>query len=375
MKLLYDFLFIVGILFLCAYIFILFKSKEKGASRTILIIFFITLLFVALESYTILHNITLLHHISFVPAHSSKLILAPLLLLYIRSLFYEDKSLLKNNISFFVPFFLFFLFLSTPYFIGRVSQKYFLEHVNFIEENRQSIRLVLDILFLLFIIKSFSTFRKLKHVVKCNYAHIEHNNFIWVRYLLIAVFVIILTDLFFVSGQLLLNAFRWRTQNMVISLMAISIIYLAYYGIKQSKVLVPYFLLEENNTSDPSNKAITVEQKEEFKKLEQSLSKAMQEHKLYLDEELTLSKLASHLNTTDKKLSALLNQHINTTFYKFVNYFRLEEFKKRVQSSSYKDYTIEGIAYECGFKSKASFYRLFKKETGKSPSEFKNSLK
>ena len=101
----------------------------------------------------------------------------------------------------------------------------------------------------------------------------------------------------------------------------------------------------------------------------------MQEQKPYLDEELTLSKLASYLNTTDKKLSKLLNQHINTTFYNFVNTFRLKEFKRRVQDDSFKNITIEGIANDCGFKSKASFYKLFNKETGLSPSEYKKSLK
>lgn len=374
MKLLYDFLFVVGMLFLSTYIYILFKSKEKGTSKLILIIFFIILLFVALESYSGLHNITILHHISFVPAHSSKLILAPLLLLYIRSLFYDDKSLLKNNISYFIPFFLFALLVSTPYLIGKISPQYFSDYVNFIQENWQNIRLVLDFIFLFIIVKSFYTFFKLKHVVKCNYSHIAYNNFIWVRYLLIAVFVIVLVDFLFVVSQLFFDMFSWRTQNVVISLMVLAIIYLAYYGINQSKVLVPFFLLDKQNITN-INKAITDEQKDEFSKLKLLLDKTMHEQKPFLDVELTLSKLASIIGVTDKKLSTLLNQHIDTTFYNFVNNFRLEEFKIRIKTSSHKDITIEGIAYDCGFKSKASFYRLFKKETNQSPSEFIKSFK
>lgn len=375
MKLLYDFLFVVGMLFLSTYIYILFKSKEKGAAKLILIIFFTILLFVALESYSSLHNISILHHISFVPAHSSKLSIAPLLLLYIRSLFHDDETLLKNNIVYFIPFFLFALLVSTPYLIGKISQQYFLDYVSFIQENWQHIRLVLDLIFLFIIIKSFYTFFKLKHIVKCNYSHIAYNNFIWVRYLLIAVFIIISVDLLFVIGQLFFNMFSWRTQNLVISLMVISIIYMAYYGIKQSKVLVPYFLLDKENVTGNNNRVFTDVQKDEFAKLELSLNKVIHEQKPFLDEELTLNKLASIMDVTDKKLSTLLNQHIDTTFYKFVNNFRLEEFKRRIQSNSYKDLTIEGIAYDCGFKSKASFYRLFKKETAQSPSEFKSNLK
>jgi transcriptional regulator GlxA family with amidase domain len=150
---------------------------------------------------------------------------------------------------------------------------------------------------------------------------------------------------------------------------------MAYYGIKQSKVLVPYFLLDKENVTGNKNRVLTDEQKDEFAKLELSLNKVMHEQKPFLDEELTLNKLASIMDVTDKKLSTLLNQHIDTAFYKFVNNFRLEEFKRRIQSNSYKDLTIEGIASDCGFKSKASFYRLFKKETAQSPSEFKSNLK
>lgn len=108
--------------------------------------------------------------------------------------------------------------------------------------------------------------------------------------------------------------------------------------------------------------------------LEQKVKKVFIEKKPYLNAELTLGKLAELTTISDKKLSVLLNQHMNTTFYDFVNDYRVNAFKDAIKSDIYKRYTIESIAFQCGFKSKASFYRIFKVKMNMSPSQFKNSL-
>ena len=94
----------------------------------------------------------------------------------------------------------------------------------------------------------------------------------------------------------------------------------------------------------------------------------------YLDEELTLNSLATQISTTDKKLSALLNQHMNTSFYDYINLLRIEAFKKEIEKEENSNLSLIGIAFNCGFKSKSSFYRIFKKETGLSPSEYKKQF-
>ncbi|HSZ84476.1 MAG TPA: AraC family transcriptional regulator [Puia sp.] len=103
------------------------------------------------------------------------------------------------------------------------------------------------------------------------------------------------------------------------------------------------------------------------------LNKAMQKDKLYLNPNLTLALVSENTGTPQKTISAVLNQHLHKSFNEFINEFRVEAFKKRIQQPDTDQFTIAGIAFECGFNSQATFQRTFKQIAGMSPSEFRNS--
>lgn len=377
MNLLYDFSFILGILLSGIYITILHKSNNKTLSHNILAWFFVVLILVILDSYAFIHKINTLSIITFLPASSSKLLLGSLLFIYIKSIFYDDKIIIRKYWKVFIPLFLFLIFYSVPTLIALISKRNFLGYIDIKNNHNQLIRIILDITFFVYLALCFNSFFKLKKIMKCTYSSISHNNFIWIRYLLIAAIVIISIDFIFVLSQVIFNAFALaRTQNVIMLLLVIAIIYAAYFGLKQSKVLVPYFLLENDNNSNINNKTQPINNNLllEFKELEKKLKRIFVEEKPYLDTELTLGKLAELTAISNKKLSALLNQHMNISFYDFVNGYRINAFKDLIKSDVYNKYTIETIAYQCGFKSKASFYRIFKTKMKMSPSEFKNNF-
>jgi AraC-like DNA-binding protein len=51
----------------------------------------------------------------------------------------------------------------------------------------------------------------------------------------------------------------------------------------------------------------------------------------------------------------------------------VEDFKQLALDPSHKHLSLLGIAQEAGFNSKATFYAIFKKKTGMTPSEYLES--
>lgn len=147
-----------------------------------------------------------------------------------------------------------------------------------------------------------------------------------------------------------------------------------WYPIYLPMVLVIYWLgirsfiinRQEIARKNPSK----VVSKELLEKILLLLHRAMTEDKLYRDPDLTLSRLATHLNISSKQLSAAINQHTGKSFNEYVNYFRVEEFKTKLLQSENKKYTITALAFECGFNSQPTFQRAFKSIAGTTPSEF-----
>ncbi len=89
---------------------------------------------------------------------------------------------------------------------------------------------------------------------------------------------------------------------------------------------------------------------------------------------LSLNELAAELDIHPNYLSQIINEKAGKSFYDFVNTFRLEAFKKMVKDGKNKDFTLLALAYDCGFNSKSSFNRYFKKSTGQTPSNFVKSI-
>ena len=105
------------------------------------------------------------------------------------------------------------------------------------------------------------------------------------------------------------------------------------------------------------------------------LKEAVAANRFYEDAELTLTSLAVKLNIHPHELSRIINVGMEKNFNDFINELRVHETARKMQDPAYDQFTLIGIAYESGFNSQRTFNRVFKEMTGKTPVEYKNSLK
>ncbi|WP_138993193.1 AraC family transcriptional regulator [Larkinella sp. C7] len=163
------------------------------------------------------------------------------------------------------------------------------------------------------------------------------------------------------TSNALLDAFGWYPLYIPIAVM---IYWLGLGG---------YFHARHTVLSEPIRKTSPVSLPDELiQETTSGLIKAMETAQLYLDPELTVEKVGRHLRLPAKTVSAVLNQHLGKSFNTFVNEYRVEDVKRRLNDSVSANLTLTGIAFECGFNSQATFQRTFKQMTGFAPKEYLN---
>jgi AraC-like DNA-binding protein len=103
------------------------------------------------------------------------------------------------------------------------------------------------------------------------------------------------------------------------------------------------------------------------------IKELMEQENIYLDEEMSLTKLSSILNITPYQLSEILNDSFNTNFKSFINIYRVSAATEMLLEQ--EDTGIIHIAYQCGFNSKSVFNTAFSKIIGMTPTDFREKYK
>ncbi len=142
---------------------------------------------------------------------------------------------------------------------------------------------------------------------------------------------------------------------------------IGFFGIRQARIFTHGHVGEAAVPEKYAKSGLTRELSE---RLYTSLGSLMRDEALYRKNDLSIDDLASRLEVHPNYLSQVINEREKKNFYDFVNQYRIEHFKKLASDPKNRHLTLLALAFECGFNSKSSFNRYFKKATGQTPSEY-----
>lgn len=281
-----------------------------------------------------------------------------LLWFYTKSLISKNYRLKPKDLVHFLPFIGFVLYLILPLILGHTSDSK--EHNGY-----PLVKLIVNPVYIFLTINMINNYRR---KLKQEFSYEDHMHLFWLSWI--------------AYGGLLLwivaclgNIFNWfyDPQNHLLGdyfltgFLGILMFILAYIGFNRTHIFQalekPVSMLSEDQEDADVNL-------EEYDKQYNKILKVMTEKQPYLDQTLSLHKLADICGLSPNKLSTIINIRANANFYDFVNGYRVEAVKDRLLKEDLGQLTILGIAEESGFNSKASFNRIFKNVVGLTPTEY-----
>lgn len=280
--------------------------------------------------------------------------LGPLTYMYIRDTYEEKKSEPVRYILHYIPLLIFLILAITHSIIA-------------LDKWRIMSLWVIGALHLMaYMLWNLRYLRITGKTLKEKYADLRKKDLRWFM-----TFVVGLLALIILEGLMNLTSitvlFPDRTTVATILVYSLFTWYFTYHAFNQKKVpvtkLIDYKAIRlTHHTTD-----------EELMGLRKKLDSLFNDEEVYLDEELSLKKVSDKLGVSEKYLSYFFNTILKTTFYDFVNDHRVDEVIKQMKLEENRKFTLLALAYKSGFKSKATFNRIFKKTTGSTPSQYLKS--
>lgn len=214
---------------------------------------------------------------------------------------------------------------------------------------------------IVYVVLSLFAVKKYTKGISDQYSNTEKMNLNWLYYLIAGIALIWIAVII-------------RNDILIFSMVVLFIIVAAYFGISRVGILdIP--VVHETAVEEREDHEVVKYQRnspgdEAVQTIYKRLKYKMVHEELYKDPELNLNNIAKLLDVHPNLLSQVINSMEHKNFYDYINRQRIEAFKRTVVLPENQKYTILSLAFECGFNSKTSFNRNFKKYMNCSPTEF-----
>jgi AraC-like DNA-binding protein len=281
----------------------------------------------------------------------------PLIYFYVKSLVSQSFLFQKKDYFHFIP-----VFFQAGLYIFLTTKNY--NFKNWYWENvHQWITYKIEfdgtfISMLIYLILSIRLLKNYQIYVANNFSETSQIRLNWLKIILIILVILCVQWLI----EIILRDFfnLYFNYDYSIQILGIMALVLAVGGIRQANLSQVNF---EEEVAQKTHIQVDSQILEQIKL-------AMDSQKLYLNPTLTLAEFAKEIKLNPKIVSQQINTGLSKSFNDFVNGYRVEEVKKRLNSPDLERLTILGIAYESGFNSKTTFNRIFKDFTGVAPRDF-----
>ncbi len=293
-------------------------------------------------------------------------LLAPLLFLYVQSLFIQSFRLRRAQLIHLVPFFLVFTYAVLFLLIRPGEAGWTKEFSRSVKIESDISYIILSIQIAFYLVLIFLIYFKYRREIKNHFAELRSINLNWLLFILMAFTLMWLTDFtstllswLKVGGTDLFNAFTLIS----ISINFIFASILVYRSMEQSweqTGIIEATKYQGSGLSDSESTGYA-----------QKIRTIMESEKLYLDPEISLKELSDKTGISPRYVSQIINSRFNQNFFDFINHYRIEEAKRLMAGTVRKELTILEIMYNVGFNSKSSFQTAFRKNTGTTPTEFR----
>lgn len=355
---------------------LLLQKKSKALHDNILIFWLIYLgLYIGVYAFYS-HDLFVHFNLLSISLLSFLMLFGPFLYYYILTLVSDRRQILIKDLLHFLPFVLFNLYILIASFSPGLSEKLNIEKIDPEDDP--------PLMFLFFLIMTafsgtvyflltIKLFRKLDINIFNNFSNSADINLNWIRKLVL-VFGIVWTALITVTvihHIFHMFSMAFCTDGLFLSL-SVFVILVGYFGFKQKIIYsTEDIILSQDITKVHTKYSGSRLTDSEAKQYAEKLKNHMESSGTYLNPDLTLSQLATDIGIPGYLLSQVINEQFNLNFFDFVNQYRVEAFKERIGNPKYENFSLLGIALECGFNSKSAFNRIFKKSTGLTPTQFK----
>ena len=298
----------------------------------------------------------------------------PLLLLYVRSALYQQLHFKKHDFLLLLPLIIYGIVLIVVKITSAAEQTsdflVFLrsDYVQYYEHLRNIARASFGVWALI-------TIRGYQNNLAQAYANPESVNYAWLKLLVSGYILLRLWTEGYLVLYTLVSALLPSATLALIDFNLLGII--ENYGQLLLVSALLFFALSdprnilrvnsevlESLTKKENVKTYTAEQVER-------VTKHMEATRPYLDNQLKIDDLAQQVSLSPKLLSNLINREFDINFFEYINSYRLKEVSSYLSNSEMDDQSIIELAFLAGYNSKSSFNRLFKLDTGKTPSQFR----